>query len=225
MEFTSTGQSPTPHAAVHAQLEAGEMAIDLSHGRCGLRYRPNRHVLMPHSPWVAAMRRKTGVSNLHLYRHAETHNYVLAQWLVEPPPGASSSGILREIAVLPGHPDRPAMKSPQRAGESWADWGVDHIKRLLRAASETGREIDRAATEWAKAEVDRQLREEADRKEYATHLARHTPGVSSVRDDRDINDIYEGRQPMASPDDPAVKQMLDRLSPSDMRRLARSLTA
>lgn len=60
----------------------------------------HRHEVLPDGEWIRWARRVVGRDDLFVYRHSETGNYMLCNWLFREP------DIANEIHKLPGHPDR-----------------------------------------------------------------------------------------------------------------------
>lgn len=75
----------------------------------GTEFTPERFELVPPCPWLEALRRKTNLPNLFVYRHRKTGKFGLAQWTVKPKTFGQGIAAATEICLFSAPPgDNPA---------------------------------------------------------------------------------------------------------------------
>lgn len=128
----------------------------------GVVFEPSEHTLVK-SKWMESMKRGLGKpgDDLFLYFNRWTGNFVVAKWLFKP--GRVRKGIMAEIEVFNGHPDRMRPGQDKR----WTDApSFEYMQSRLRPAEEIYKNICRkmrALNEQKRreAELEADLRKEA----------------------------------------------------------------
>lgn len=83
------------------------MARDPFLDELGCSFNPGQHEIIPNSLWVSSMRNRTGFNDLTLYRHRVHKSFILFIWYYPPEKDPEGVGLMCELFILPGHPDRP----------------------------------------------------------------------------------------------------------------------
>lgn len=80
-------------------------------GDC-LHLEPNRHELIPDGPWVRKVRELVHNDRIFVYRHRETHNFVVCEWLDKPAIYGQGLATATELFHVDDAPDHSPTNMP-----------------------------------------------------------------------------------------------------------------
>jgi hypothetical protein len=99
----------------------------------GTEMSAERFELVPPCPWLSALKQKTGMDDLFVYRHRKTGKFGLAQWSIKPKVFGQGMAVATELCIFSGPPGQNPPDLPEM---EWLLWRckpeaemIDEMKR------------------------------------------------------------------------------------------------